>query len=187
MQEAEAEDSELQGQLARVLERQAGALDDLGQSEDAMGLLNQAVKLARASLKTAEDGKKPREYLSEALWNRARLLQERGQQKDASQLDDERIALWKERPVTDLVDLAARLAVRADIIGYGGTTISPAGQKVRRLDRNQAAANLRLAFTRGFKDLARLKANLDIIPLLDRQDLKPLVDGLFLPDKPSEK
>ena len=96
--EAEAEDSELQGQLARVLERKAGVLADLGQSEDALGLLNQAVELARASLKTAEDGKKPREYLSEALWNRARLLRERGQEKEASRLEDERIALWKERP-----------------------------------------------------------------------------------------
>ena len=83
--EAQAEDSQLKGQLARVLERKAGVLDDLGRSDDALALLNQAVELARASLKTAEDGKKPREYLSEALWNLARLLRERGQEKDASQ------------------------------------------------------------------------------------------------------
>ncbi len=195
--EAEAEDSELQGQLARVLERKAGALADLGQFEDAMGLLNQAVELARASLKTAKDGKKPREYLSEALWNHARLLRERGREKDASRLDDERIALWKERPVTDLVDkerpvtelvdLAARLAVRADVIGYGATPVLRAGQNVRELDRDQAAATLRLALTRGFKDFARLRANLDLVPLLDRKDLKPLLEGRPSPAKPSER
>ena len=185
--EAQAEDSQLKGQLARVLERKAGVLDDLGRSDDALAPLNQAVELARASLKTAEDGKRPREYLSEAHWNLARLLSERGQGNAASQHDEKRIALWKGRPVTEIVDLATKLAVRADVIGYGETSVPAAGQNVRKLDRDQAAANLQLAIKGGFKDLARLKANRDLLPLLDREDLKPLVERLSLPDKPSEK
>ena len=96
--EAEAKDSELQGELAQVLERKAGVLADLGQFDDALGLLNQAIALAQSSLKTAEDGKKPREYLSEAYWSRARLLKERGDTKGANQAEADRVALWKERP-----------------------------------------------------------------------------------------
>jgi len=182
--EAKAEDSQLQGQHARVLERKAGVLADQGRIEEALGLLSQAVELAWASLKTAEDGITPRACLSEALWNRARLLRECGLQKEASQLDDELITLWKEPPVSELVDLAARLAVRADVIGYGATPLPRAGQKVRELDRDQAAATLRLALGRGFKDFGRLKADLDLAPLLDRKDLKPLLKGQPLPAKP---
>ncbi len=130
--EAEANDSELQGELARVLERKACVLGDLGQLKDALGLLGQAVALAESSLRTAEDGKKPREYLSEALWNFARLLRESGQEKDANRLDAERIALWKKRPVTELVDLASSQATRADLIGYGATPVLPAGRESPR-------------------------------------------------------
>ena len=163
--------------LLEVLERKACVLGDLGQLKDALGLLGQAVALAGSSLRTAEDGKKPREYLSEALWNFARLLRESGQEKDASRLDAERIALWKKRPVTELVDLASSQATRADLIGYGATPVLPAGQKVRELDRGQAAANLCLALSGGFKEFDKLRANLDLVPLLDRADVKPLLAG----------
>ncbi len=151
-----------------------------------MGLLNQADERARASLKNSQDGRKPREYLSEALWSRAWLLKERGREQDASRLDDERKALWKEH-VTNLADLTTRLAVRADVIGYGTTTVPPAGQNVRHLDREQAAANLGLALEGGFYDLDKLRMNLDVKPLLDRQDLKLLLERRSVPEKPPEK
>jgi hypothetical protein len=67
--------------------------------------------------------------------------------------------------------------VRADVIGYGVTPVPPAGQNVRQLDRDQAAAYLDLALHRGFKDIARLQANLDLAPLLDRPELKRVIDG----------
>ena len=56
------------------------------------------------------------------------------------------------------------------MIGYGKTPISPAGEKVRALDRDQAADSIRLALPLGFKDLAQLDANPDIAPLLERED-----------------
>ena len=78
--------------------------------------------------------------------------------QDASPLDEERIKLWKERPVVELFDLAKLQAARAEQIGYGKTPLSKAGEKVRMLDRDQAAESIKLALTLGFKDLAKLRS-----------------------------
>ena len=73
------------------------------------------------------------------------------------------------------------------MIGYGVTPVKAAGEKVRRLDRDQAAANLYLALNREFKDFAKLRANLDLVPLLDRPEIKPLVESGSNPDNPAQK
>jgi tetratricopeptide (TPR) repeat protein len=177
-------DGELQGKRGRVLERKANVLDDEGQSGAAIEMLNQAAGLVRAALKEGAKGGKPREVLSEVLWNLARLLQATGKNEDASHREDEQKALWNERLAADLFELAKMQAVRADLIGYGKSPISPAGERVRTLDRNQAAASLRRALELGFKDVARLSSHPDIAPLLEREDIKPLFAGLPRPDKP---
>ena len=177
-------DSELQSKAGRVLERRANVLDDEGQPEAAMGLLRRAADLARGALTSTSQGGRAREVLSESLWNLARLLRGAGQDKEAGRVDDERKSLWKKRPAAELIELARMQAVRADVVGYGKTPISPAGERVRTLDRDQAAGSIKDALTLGFNDLAVLSTNPDIAPLLERADVKPLISVLPRHDKP---
>jgi serine/threonine-protein kinase len=174
----DSSDAELQGQRARVLERQAIALDDVGKADEASRLLEQAIGLAKQSLKSVGDTRKPREYQSEALWDLARL---RERSEDAKRLDDEREALWKQQDSAELVALATRQAIRAHVIGYGKTPVPRAGEQVRQRDSDEAAATLRLALKRGIKDITKIKTNLDLNPLLERGDVKPLLGTRSVP------
>src|SRR5262249_41436844 len=105
---------------------------------------------------------------------------------EADRLDAERSALWEDRPPGEIAELALQQATRAVLIGYGKTPIGPPAQIVRKLDLNQAAANLRLALSRGFKDLARLRAHPDSAALLARADLQPLIKSLELSNQPTQ-
>ena len=115
--------------------------------------------------------------LSESLWDLARLFRKRGGETEASRIDQERISLWKNRPAEELVKLATQQAGRANLIGYGKTPLPASGEGARKLDREQAAASLELALTKDFTDFSRLRANPDLSPLLDRQDLKQVIEG----------
>jgi serine/threonine-protein kinase len=171
------DDGDLQGQLANVLDREANALDDLHPPERALELQGRAVELSRGLLKTSPDGIMPREYLSQALWDLARLLRSRGRGGDVDRLDGERIALWDRRHANALAIIAAKLASRANLIGYGKTPLSEAGETVRRLEREHAASDLRLAISLGFRDFDKLKPS-------ERDDLKPLLQYREMPDNP---
>ena len=76
---------------------------------------------------------------------------------------------------------------RAALIGYGKTPVSPMGVSVRGLDLDQAAANLKLAVARGFRDLAVVKSHPDAELLLSREDLKPLISEIAAPERSSGK
>ena len=122
-----------------------------------------------------------REWLSESLWELARVLRALQKPAEADRRDAERTALWKNRPPGELAALALRQSSRAALIGYGKTPISDPARAVRELDLDQATASLRLAISFGFKDLASLRADPDSWILLGRADLQPLVKGLESP------
>ena len=78
-----------------------------------------------------------------------------------------------ERLRTDeLVTLALKETSRAVLIGYGRTEVSDRARAVRSSDLDEAAANLQLALSRGFKDAARLRAAPDAPFLLARDELE---------------
>jgi tetratricopeptide (TPR) repeat protein len=180
------DEGDLQGKLARVLERKANVLGDGGETKTAIDLLHLAADLARASVKAKTTAMKAAEVLSEVLWNLARLLRGRGAEsgKEAIRLEQERIDLWKNRSAAELIDLAKLQAARAEEIGSGKTPPSKESQEVRKLDRNQAADSIIQALKLGFKDLVKLRANPDFAPLLDRDDVKPLLGGSAKPNQP---
>ena len=121
---------------------------------------------------------------SEALWDLARVLRALKLLADAQKADQERMALWKDRPATELVDSAFRQLERAVAIGYGKTSVSERARAVRELDLDQSAANLRLAIEQGFRDLRMLQSHADSQFVLSRDDLKlPMMDMAF-PDRP---
>ena len=70
------------------------------------------------------------------------------------------------------------------MIGYGKTTISDRARAVRDLDREQAAEYVRLAISRGFNDLRKLRSHPDSAYLLSREDVKPLIMDMVFPDRP---
>src|SRR5262249_36533192 len=140
-------------QLTRVLERKACALADLGQTQEAADLLRHCVDDSRACLRASADDRTARGALSEALWDLSRLHGACGQAPEATRLVEQIHDLWKDRDPAELADLAASLAARANVIGYGETKISEDGERVRRFDREEAAATLRRALTQGYKDL----------------------------------
>ena len=61
------------------------------------------------------------------------------------------------------------------------------GVSVRGLDLDQAAANLKLAVARGFRDLPMLKSHPDAQLLLSREDLQPLIREIAAPERSSGK
>ncbi len=169
--------------LSGVLNRQA----EHAQPDKGIGLLCRAADLERASLKAAAENGKARGILSESLWDLARLFRKRGGETEASRIDQERISLWKNRPAEELVTLATQQAGRANLIGYGKTPLPASGEGARELDRERAAASLELALTKDFTDFSRLRANPDLSPLLDRQDLKQVIEGRNLHDNPVDR
>jgi serine/threonine-protein kinase len=184
---AHPNDGELQGKLARALERKANSLDDLEKSEAALDLLREAVKFAREALKAKASLGKPAEVLSEALWNLARLLRSRGDEQGARQMDRERSNLWKDRPAAELVDLAKLQAARAEEIGPNGMQPSKLSKRVRKLDLDQAAESIKLAIKLGVGDITKLKNNPGIAPIIEREDVKPLLQPPHTSDKPTGK
>lgn len=180
------DERELRGARVGAIERRASALVDLGRTDEAAGLLHRAADLARGGLTSDGESLKCRQALSEVLWDLAGLR--RGKDDSAARsLDEERRALWKERPPDDLVNLAAQQAARADLIGYGKTPLSPEGEKIRRFDRDQASANLQFAIERGYKDIGRLKSNPDLAPLLDREEIRRVLETANQPSKRSDR
>jgi tetratricopeptide (TPR) repeat protein len=193
--------------LSAVLDHEANTLFDQGLAEEAKQRLERALSLLRSGPNQATSdetsvvehrsrsevlyvlGLAPNVYLagaverrwrSEALWDLARVLRALKLFADAAKVDGDRVALWKERPPTDLVNLAFTQLERALVIGYGKTSISNRAKAVRELELDQAAANLRMAIGRGFRDRRMLQSHPDAHILLSREDLKlPIMDMAF--------
>jgi serine/threonine protein kinase len=177
-------EEELQVQLGAALTREATALADLREPEQARALLVRAVtRLADVSVSSTEKTQR-REWQSEALWELAQVLRACKNTAAADKIDDQRVALWHDRPPRELASLALKETTRAALIGYGKTPVPPAALSVRRLDLDQAAANVKLAIAQGFRDLDMIKSHPDSKILLSRQDLQlPIMDMIF-PDRP---
>jgi len=133
---------------------------------------------------TGETGVEERRWRSEALWDLARVLRALKLRAEAEKADGERVAMWKERPPSELVGLAFRLLERALVIGYGKTSVSDRARAVRDLELEQAAEYVRLAISRGFNDLRKLRSHPDSTFLLSREDVKPLIMDMAFPDRP---
>jgi len=177
-------DAALEGRRGAILTQEAMALADLKRTDEALPLLRQAVDiLSRLGTSPAADDQ-ARVWQSESLWELARVLRAARKPAEADLRDAARLALWKNRPPSELAALALRQSSRAGLIGYGKTPITDPAKSVRELDLDQAAANLRLAISFGFKDLASLRADPDSWILLARADLKPLLMDLAFPACP---
>ena len=119
-----------------------------------------------------------RDWLSESLWELARVLRALGQTRTAEESDADREGLWKTQSPAKLAALALRETEKAAMIGYGKIPLTESGRAVRERDLNQAAANLKLAISLGFNDLATLRKDPNAWALLERADLQPLLKGL---------
>ena len=172
------EDGELQCRRVRVLERTANALADGDQSDKALDLLRQAIELGRAVQKANAQAAEPAQVLSEALWNRARLLRSQGHAEEAGRLEKDLDDLWKGRPIAELMDLAKTQAARALEIGSGKTPLSKSAEKVREANFAQAASSLKLALSHGFRDVSPLRNKPEFAPLLERPEIKEAIAKL---------
>ncbi len=181
------EDSEVQGRLGAVLTGEAMALVDLGQTREGLKILERAVAILKpiGTASTARD--QARDWLTESLWHLGRLLRASRSPAEADLLDAERQLIWKDRAPLDLAKLALEQTRRAALIGYGKTPIDGQAESVRRLDLDQAADNLRMAVSLGFRDLAVLRADPDSWLLLSRDDIKSLLMDLDFPLWPFDK
>ena len=172
------------GQLGMALTREAVALAEERKPEAALPLLAQAREILTPLCSAAKAGQEDRQRLSEALWQLARIDRDLGKAADAARIDAERLALWTGRPAKELADLALQEAGRITVIGYGKTPDSEQARSIRDHDLDLAAADLRLAISQGFTDLAQLRSNPDSSALLERDDMKSLIKGLEATDRP---
>ncbi len=173
------------GQLGMALTREAVALAEERKPEAALPLLAQAREILTPLCSAAKAGQEDRQRLSEALWQLARIDRDLGKAADAARIDAERLALWTGRPAKELADLALQEAGRITVIGYGKTPDSEQARSIRDHDLDLAAADLRLAISQGFTDLAQLRSNPDSSALLERDDMKSLIKGLEATDRPA--
>jgi serine/threonine protein kinase/tetratricopeptide (TPR) repeat protein len=182
--DASQEDSALQRLLGSVLTGESLALADQGRVTDALPILRRSVAILKpfGIPETADDLTKW--WLPESLWELGRLLRTSGNAGEADLLDAERRLLLKAVAPRELAGLALRLTTRAAMIGYGKTPIGRAALLVRELDLDQAAEELRMAVSLGFRDLGKLRAEPDSWLLLSRPDLRSLFDDLEFPEEP---
>jgi hypothetical protein len=103
---------------------------------------------------------------------------------EAEKADGERLALWEGRPPAELVDMALAQLDRALVIGFGRTPESDRASAVRELELEHASANIRLAVSRGFRDLRTLRSHPDSAFLLSREDLRPFIMDMAFPAWP---
>ncbi len=171
-------DGTARSRLSTALTREAETLIDQTQWERAQKLLDQAVAMVSNDSAGTKASTRTREVLTEALWERARVLRSLNHQAEADQLGRDRELLWKSQPPADLAALALSEVTRAAVIGYGKAPV--ANQADSPLDRDlvRAAANLRLAIALGYNDFAMVKSH-PFFPLLQsRDDFKPLIKAL---------
>ena len=174
-------DSTLRIWLAVVLNSEANTMMDRDQAEAARPLLERAAALFRPQPDRptpAGELALERQTRGEVLWDLARVLRALKMPTEASRADLERAGVLAACAPDELVDLALKETSGAVVIGLGKTDVSQRAKAVRELDLDQAAANLRLAVERGFKDLNRLEAHPDAPVLLSRDDLKSTIAGL---------
>jgi tetratricopeptide (TPR) repeat protein len=181
-----APDPEVEVRRGVLLMGEGVAAADRSRNAQAADLLRRAVDVLRPLGAAAKEDQKPRRRLSEALWERARLLRSAGDVVEAERLDAERTALWKDRPPDELADLALEETTQAARIGYGRTPVDARAAEVRRLGLDLAADHLRLALSRGFRDFAALRKHHDSALLLLRHDVRQLLDPLWFPADPFE-
>jgi serine/threonine-protein kinase len=176
--------SALQARIAAMLTGEAAALADQKDQDAALGILRQAVHILRPLGSSSKANSQSREWLSQALWELARVLRASKPPSQAEAIEKERAALWKDRPAAESVGLALELVKRATVIGYGKTPVTdPRAREVQKLDLDQAADNLRLAVhALGSKDLALLRTHPDAWILLERTDVQELIKSLALED-----
>jgi tetratricopeptide (TPR) repeat protein len=172
-----------QAWLAAAMTRQAESLADLDQTEKALELLARAVGVWTSLVSVSPSAPLAREGQSESLWEQARILRNKGRGTDADRLDADRQALWKGQSPSGLIMLAGEEMSRATVIGYGKTPLTPQGESVRKLELDEAAAHLRLALSLGYRDLAALRADSRLAPLLARDDLKTILENLGKADR----
>ena len=168
----------IKGMDGAFLAGEALSMADQGKTVEAIPIMQSALKTLRPLVvANAADGT-ARDRLSEALWELGRLQRGQGHLDDAKALDQERAGLWKSAPPRELAKLALQQSARAALIGYGKTPISEAATRVRQGDLDQAAENLRMAVSFGFRDLDMLRADRDSWLLLTRPDVRSVIEGL---------
>jgi tetratricopeptide (TPR) repeat protein len=182
---ARAGDAATSGRLGMALTQEAVALAEEQKPQLALPLLARARDLLTPLGTAAKANPEDRERLSEALWQISRLDRASGNSAEADRIDPERLALWKGRPAAELAAVALKEASRATLIGYGKTPVSERAKAVRKLDLDLAAADLRLAISHGFTDLALIRSHPNSAFLLEREDLKALITGLEARGRPS--
>ncbi len=174
----------VQVRLGAALIREACALADLREPEKARLLLERAVKILSGVAKSQSTEEAARRaWLSDALWELARILRVLRNEPEAEKVDAARVALWQDQSPEELATLALKHTSLAALIGYGKTPVPPAALSVRMLDLDQAAADLRLAVARGFRDLRMLRSHPDSPILLARDDVKLLMMDMAFPNQ----
>jgi tetratricopeptide (TPR) repeat protein len=180
----EAADPAVQVRRGAFLMGQGMSEADQGHDARALTLLRRSIEILRPFGASATEDPRPRQRLTEALWETARLLRRAGVPGEADRLDAERRALWRDKLPGDLASLAIEETREAARVGYGRLPLGGPAAAVRRLDLDLAAENLRLAVARGFRDLAALRNERDSWLLLTRVDVQPLVGEMGFPEDP---
>jgi hypothetical protein len=175
------DDSEMQGRLGAAFVRDAWIQSDLNQTDDALQSLELAINKLRPLLKLPSAPGEGREWLTEALQERARILRSLNKNAEADKVESERVELWKGKP-KELAALALTQADRAALIGYGRIPGPEKAKAARNLDT--AAANLKLAIEEGFADLPMFTTDHDAARLFERDDVKSLLMDIAYPAWP---
>jgi serine/threonine-protein kinase len=179
------DDAAIPSRLGAALTDEGVAVAEEQKPQPALTLLARAIDILAPRGAAATATRDDRERLSEALWHLARVDRALGNSPAAARADAQRLAVWKGRPVQELADLALKEAARVTVIGYGRTPILEQAKPIRERDLELAASHLRLAVSDGFTNLAMLRSHPDSWLLLEREDLRSLINSLEAADRPT--
>ncbi len=180
----DVKDTEIHVRLGTDLMGEGRAAADRGLTDEAFRLVRQGVSTLTPFASTSKDSEKPRQRLTEALWEAARLARRVGNPGEAARLDHERRALWKDRPTEELAALALQETAEAGRIGYGRVSLNLQAEAGRRCGLDLAVDNLRLAVSLGFRDAAMICKYPETPLLLSHHDFPLLLRDLSFPANP---
>jgi hypothetical protein len=180
----DAADLVLQNRRGVLAIGEGRAAADQGLTDQPLTLLRRAVAILTPLVSTPKGSEKPRERLTEALWETARATRRAGNTGEADRLDGERRALWKDRPPAELAALVLEEVAEAGRIGYGRVALKPPAEAVRSVGLDLAADNLRLAVSLGFRDFAMIGKHPDAVLLLSRPDVPAVLYDFGFPAEP---
>lgn len=163
--------------LGAALNNEGVLLAANGRMHEALTVYQQAIVHQQLAYDRAPEVKQYRQFLSNHLFGFSSVSRRLGQPDAAAAAALQRRQLWPGNP-TELVRVAAEIAMCIPLLAKGQTERSPEEQAERSRYADQAMDALRQSIAAGYTDFSRLQKAPEFAPLRARADFQQLLADL---------